>query len=178
MKLNKEIFRSLFIFLVFSLSAWNCSDLTNPILTYNGTLNGKWEEEFVWNSNLVVIFGGGKFQYSSMNKKSTIKFSGNHFEVKILPPNRIISSTGDSTFVTVSSDTIYTGSFKISGDTLKFYLRNQEPPQIFSYKFYGDSLHIQQLPKIYSSGLYTINMTSFLWGNSDFINAGVFTRIK
>jgi hypothetical protein len=109
MNFYKEVLVNLFIISAFVLTIWNCSDLSNPINSYDRVLDGIWEEEFVWNSDNIILFGGGRFENNFMAKKTTINFSGNHFEVKILPPNRILTSIGDSIIVTVSSDTIYTG---------------------------------------------------------------------
>ena len=162
------------------LISWNCSKGTNPITSDKEalTLEGKWTEEFAWSSKLFVVLGGGKFEDSLMVKTTTIDFQGNNFEIKILPPTRIITQKNDSIYVTVSPDTLYRGTYSTSGDTLKFHFSQQENPTLFRYQLEKDSLHIQQFSSRDSSGFWTISIGSFLWDRTSFKNAGVFARQK
>ena len=160
------------------LSIWSCSNLSNPITPASESLNGIWTEEFIWNSGNIILLEGGQLENNEIIKKSTINFNGNRFEVKVLPPNRILTTKDDSVFVSVSSDTIYTGTFKISRDTLKLFLEHQENPKLFYYQLERDSLHIQQLPIYNSSGYSIIDMGSFIWGNTNLKHVGVFVRNK
>jgi len=174
----KEMFIKPVIIMLVILLAWNCSKDTNPFTSGKETitLEGKWTEEFTWSSKLFVVLGGGKFEDSLMVKTTTINFQGNNFEIKILPPTRIITQKNDSIYVTVSADTMYSGTYSISSDTLKFYFGQQENPKLFRYQLEEDSLHIQQFSLQDSSGFWSFSIGSFLWGRTAFKNSGVFAR--
>ena len=171
-----KIFIKSLLIIIAILLAWNCSKESNPITSDKETLEGTWTEEFIWSSRYTVLIGGGTFEDTLMLKKTTINFQGNNFEIKILPPNRILTEINDSIFVTVSSDTIYCGTYSISSDTLKFYIGQQENPKLFRYQLEQDSLHIQQFSIGDSSGIMLFEMHSFLWGNTAIKNSGVFVR--
>lgn len=171
----EKIFIKSFVIIIAILLAWNCSKESNPLTSEKETLEGTWTEEFIWNSIGILIFGGGTFEDTLMLKKTTINFQGNNFEIKILPPNRILTVINDSIVVTVSSDTIYCGTYSISSDTLKFYVGQQENPKLFRYQLEQDSLHIQQFSIVDSSGFFLLTR-SFLWGNTAYKNSGVFVR--
>jgi hypothetical protein len=112
-----------------------------------------------------------------MLKKTAINFQENNFEIKILPPTRILTAIDDSIFVTVSSDTIYSGTYSVSNDTLKFHIGEQENPKLFHYQLEGDSLHLMLFPINDSSEVLLFELNSFLWGHTNCKISGVFTRI-
>ena len=171
----EKIFIKSVVIIIAILLVWNCSKESNPLTSDKETLEGTWTEEFIWNSRYIVLIGGGTFEDTLMLKKTTINFQGNNFEIKILPPYRILTEINDSIIVTVSSDTIYCGTYSISSDTLKFYFGQQENPKLFRYQLEQDSLLLQQFSIADSSGLSLLTR-SFLWGNTAFKNSGVFVR--
>ncbi len=172
----KSIITNTLLIILFLSFTWVCTN-DNPILQPVQSVEGTWSEDFYWSSFGHIIIGGGTLEDSVMIKTSTLTFSENSFELKILPPHRIFSSIGDSVFVTNNSDTVFTGSYTISADTLKFIMGPDQIAKPFKYRINGDSLYISQLPiSVDTSGTALYEMSSFLWGNTFSKHSGVFGR--
>jgi hypothetical protein len=148
----------------------NKSNPTEPV-TIN-TLAGIWQETFEW---IDPTPQGGTSIDSGITKISTLTFCTNTFEVKILPPHRIISLQSPG-FIAYSPDTSYSGVFKVSGDTL--FLETDTTTEQFIYSLTGDTLRLQTAGKMENYGIISYPLFSFLWGHSWFKHGGIFHRIN
>ena len=176
----KKIFIALSVVAILAFLAWHCSEDDYPTVVDNeaSRLEGTWFEEFTWRATNIIIFNGGRLEDTTMTKRTTINLQEGNFEIKILPPNRILTPRGDSIITTVSSDTLYSGTYSASGDTLTFFMGQQKNPELFRYRIESDSLFIRLLPIADSSGLGWYASGSFLWGNTFSKTSGKFLHSK
>ncbi len=163
-----SIYISIFILLLAACD--NKDELTfDPEYKY---LWGTWEEDFRW-SDIYYSYniGQGESRIGKL-KTSTIEFYGNNFRVKILPPERKIISAPDTLYITYSSDTLFSGNFSITEDTLKFFISGQSQPVKFRYSISNDSLSIESFSDTLENNNEVVKY--FLWGNSINKRSGVF----
>ncbi|NQU68206.1 MAG: hypothetical protein HQ510_09720 [Candidatus Marinimicrobia bacterium] len=177
--MGRRLFTS--ITLIFFLSCNN--DITqtseeNPLL-------GKWTETFSWTN----IFDCGSFVWDSecpeVSETSTIEFTENTFEVTILPPSWTYVVENDTIYIGLASDTLFTGSYEISNDTIIFSRDDSFDPTNVEYWFENDSLHLSAIAEFNlivfdgdTSYLAPLAVNSIVWGNAWLKTGGIFGRIE
>lgn len=158
--------------LFFFLSCEN--DINQP--TEENPLVGKWTESFSWINTFDCITIGWETHCPEINENSTIEFMENIFEVKILPTSR--------THI-VEDDTLYTGTYELSNDTVLFYIGDHIDPIKMRYRFENDSLSISTTSEKQivimdgdTSYIPTFSPALFIWGNAWGKTQGVFGKIE
>ncbi len=169
------------ITLIFFLSCNN--DVTqsseeNPLL-------GKWTEPFSWTNIFDCVTIGWDTECPEVSETSTIEFTESTFEVKILPPSRTFIVEEDTIYVGLAGDTLFTGYYEISNDTIIFSRDDSLDPSNVKYWFENDSLHLSAIGESNlividgdTSYAYPFIVNSFVWGNAWFKTHGKFGRIE
>ena len=146
----------------------------NPVLTTNKTeltsqnaIDGKWAEDFIWYS---LPFPNG-ISEATKGKTSTLTLHNSEFTVSILPPQAVMIPGSSST---LSSDTMYTGTFDLTQDTISFLINGQTDPLKFLFSTKTDSIFFSAITQITSDSVQHY----FLWANSATKTAGGFKRLN
>ena len=164
----------------------NCTDnvVTEPEIT-NQLAGSNWSESFEWRNLVDSVFPVSEDEEQEfVERTSTISFFESSYEVKISPPRRIITIEGDSIYSSLVDDTLYTGSYEIDNDTIKFYNSGLETPTKMSYSLERDSLHLSRVFNVEmlvndEDTLYVVELLSngsFVWSYSFFKNEGIFSK--
>lgn len=163
---------------------FGCSDPNSDERSDN-PLIGKWYEAFSWVNTLDCVTFEGETDCPEIQESSTIEFSENSFEVKILPPNRTFIVEEDTLYVGWSGDTMYSGTYEIIKDTIVFNIEDENHPRKMRYWWQNDSLGLANISGRElvvmdgdTSYLATFTMASFVWGNAWMKTFGVFERIE
>ncbi len=156
---------------------------TQPI--EENPLIGKWAESFSWTNISDCVIIGWEEYCPEIDETSTIEFSEETFEVTIMPPSRTFIVEDDNIYVGWASDTLYSGLYEISNDTIFFHNENSDEPTGVKYWLDNDSLHLAVISgdnMIVMDGdtsyIPTIPMGSFLWGNAWMKTYGTFGRVE
>jgi hypothetical protein len=136
---------------------------TNPLI-------GIWAETFLWNSY--------QYQYGEYTKTSTINFTVNNFMLKILPPYRMILFEKDSFYVGYSPDTLYTGFYITTKDTIFFNVDDKDFSIKMNFYVTNESLYVNVIPEPGPEGSMCIQLGVFLWDNCDGKRSGTFIKQK
>jgi len=154
-------------------------DNENPNKPSNSeALEGTWTESFEWVSLDRTLQYVDELPQSRVSRTTIITFEGDIFSAMILPPVRIIITTPESVYVGNASDTLFTGHFEISYDTLTFVVSELEKSERFRYYTQGGDLNLFKVAKADTNGYLLIEPRSFLWGYSDLKNFGVFNKVE
>jgi len=175
-----RIFLTIFT-IVFLLS---CENEENQPIEENPLL-GKWTEQFNWTNIFDCMTVGWETFCPEVTEVSTIEFSENTFEVKILPPSRTFITEDDTLYVGWASDTLFAGSYEISNDTVFFYIGDLNDPTKMRYWFQNDSLSVTAVSGNQmvimdgdTSYISTFPMASFMWGSAWGKTHGIFGKIE
>ncbi|MBU2507780.1 MAG: hypothetical protein KJ799_13815 [Bacteroidetes bacterium] len=150
----------------------------NPVQpSENTNFLGKWFESFT----LAYKYSG----QPTLDRTTTIEFSKNEFNVKILPPWRTIISVDSTVNIGFANDTLFTGSYEFVNDTIVFYTDGSVEPISMRYWFNNDTLNFSALSKeeiiIVGSDTSTVTIAPlgvFLWSHSMMKLNGSFEKLK
>ncbi len=146
----------------------------------NDTLLGSWEETFSWSPPAVFTdrFNPPDTVMAALPTQKTARLSldENVFTLKIWPPHHIGYFVKDSLVMTgLSSDTLYTGTYAVSGDTLFLKAEGDANPSGFIFEAGEDRLTFS----VVKPDIPDLNVDvqgSFLWGYSFLKTTGTFKR--
>lgn len=177
-------FKLFTFFIILFLFSCNSEDVVKPI--DENPLLGKWSESFSWTDLFnCVTPSEGETYCPPISETSTIEFTENNFEVKVLPPSRTYIVEDDTIYVGLAGDTLFTGNYSISNDTIQFYRNDSENPIKVKYWVSNDSLYLSTLSEAImvvmdgdTSYLAGFSMCSFLWGNAWGKTYGTFNRFE
>jgi len=131
-------------------------------------LIGIWSEKFLWNSY--------PNYYGECTKISTITFTENNFSAKILPPHRMILFEKDSFYVGNSPDTLYTGFYTTTNDTIHFNIDDKDISIKMNFYVTNESLYVNVIPEPGPEGSMYIPLGVFLWDYCDGKRSGTFIK--
>ncbi len=175
-KLFKIVYALSFISLFYFLGCQDDENLLNT--NYVEQLAGKWTETFNWVSSNSINLSENSEYTGSIEKTSTIIFFENEFSVKILPPHKIIIINGDSVWTDYNKDTLYTGTYKVNGDTLTFFPVGESNPQHFGFSMGNNIMKISQMPERIDDSTSVLKLSEFLWGNCLNKHSGTFRKTE
>jgi hypothetical protein len=140
---------------------------------------GIWEETYEWHDWGGISYTGDPDPYyPGFLRTSSLNFFDHQFSLTILPPIYKTVFEPDTVYRIPSSDTLYTGTYGIRGDTLILSVDSRDRPSRFHFRIENDSLYIRTAGEIDSLGNVAISLSSFLWDQSFAKQSGVFARVE
>ena len=134
-------------------------------------LSGHWSESYTWNGSLIRLQPPDSLLDIQMTRTTTLRFAGDQITITILPPYRILSYSQGSSYIRMSDDTLYSGTFSANDSILYLDLWDDLiSPAPYYYELFSDSLCVSTFPPN-----LPINGT-LLWGSSLDKISGVFKR--
>ena len=143
-----------------------CSGDYNITSPEQNAVEGTWEESFTWISDYPGIWLEDSLISGKLDRRSKLRLMEGNFEVEISPHRRALISRGDSVYIGFVDDTLFSGTYRVEGDTLYFNLNSHSQEDLFIFQVIDDTLDLKINTSAHSGEEGIFLISHYLWANS------------